>query len=437
MIILFLPPNFDYKQGGETINKTKLKNKSFLHNQQHTPQSSIERIHKSQGNGLIVYQIDFPSSSTSIPDETTISSQVDPLHIRELYLELHFQPIDKLFGIDICTNGIINIFGIVSDFSEAIRHTTDATPYSFVSIFDFDLNKTCRIKLWRGLAVWINSFSIGCRVQIRNLLIKDSELASTGATEIFLLGHGHLGIIPESLKLSSRHENLLEKEREILNFLSYESLRISARAQSTTLTVSLKGPIYLEWNGFWYCEGLQFENCGNSSDFTRIVFNYFDAKTWNSLLTDDLQEVEFKGLRKGGFSELSFVESSTICVRPSTIKSIYESVDFKSISWKDLLSSSFIQYGIYRIEGILSPSTSLDSSNSFGNLTLLDDVSTQIQQLVLKDATDPSLFVYPAEVNANIEMVSGIKRSFLIKIRTILNDHNVKEVVRKLIFIIE
>ena len=474
MWILFLPPIIN-----ENLELIEITDINEIKSDR-IPQISIKRIHKSSGNSLIIYEIEPLETQEEDEEEeeinkdkvnmnnktdqereseserivSGISSQSDVSYIKNLYSELNYQPINELLTGKPMKQ--VNIFGIVLKMSSESTVIKDDFRYSSIFVYDFDINRPINVKLWRGLSVWTNSLSIGCKIQIRSLLWKTSELHSSSSSEIYLLGHGHLESgFDQNKKLSNRVNNLSMKELEILAYLNHQSLLIRIdefpsikfkEIENSMKLNSLKlhGPFYVEHeNNLWTLEG-SIE--AKSTILLKVRFKYIDAKIWQNLMeiVPDSRSSNHELLLDKLFTENSntfeFINISslqTTTIAPKGSKS--QIVIYKQLNWNDLISARVILYGLYEIEGILEYRPNSQSNESLGNLSILPaERSVSLSStVILKCPTNDSMYFYPDNSPADIaEAQIGLKQKLLLSVRTVLNDAgNVDEIIRKSIFI--
>ena len=496
MIIVYLPP--------DDININ-----NYIPPQNSIKPSMVEftviRVNKSyKGGGLLIYKVEyldhqhqsdliapenFMNTLTINKDATAnatmvVSSQAfDQFYIKNLYTELNFQPINQILSAKNLNNNNnnnvnINIFGVVLGLASTVQSNVKCC---CVIMYDFNINDTVCVRLRRGLAAWISSLSIGCRLQIRNLAFKSTpinELHSTSMTEIFLLGHGHLGAVPSDLRLSARGDSLNFKEREILEFLNQQSLHINYTSYSQKRThncvsLNINFPLNLEWRSSFPHTG---NSCwiltGGPEEMLPVHFIHFDAKVWQSLSEAflnqssgeriQIQSVSFDKLNRledhyeyTNFSSMSFTFAAS-----TTLSLLEHGNIYKKLTWDDLISCSVVLFGFYQIEGTISSinsfktkssddikssnnqmsmSMSMSIENSIGALSILPDESTETEsnQLILRSSNN---FVYLENTNKSISPVnlslSGSPALIhLIFVKTILNDGNVDEIVRKSVWL--
>ena len=426
--IVFLPPNFNENHELE-------KYKEISNNQKdpsYAPKTVINRVHKS--SKLVVYEIEhtendehdsccYDSDNSDHSAVICVSSQKNSSIIKQLYKDLRYEPISELKSTS--PSNLINIFAVVLEMTFKDEDPKCTT----LQMFDFDSKSPILVKLWRGLANWITSLSIGARLQIRNLSLKDSILHSCSTTEIYLLAHGN-GIeskLRKSAALSSRAKSLNEKEKEILMFLSHQSLLIPTKQQQNdNVTLKLAGPLYLEHrNNQWMV---------SDSHKASVTFSYFDAKVWQLLSEIFIDssgnfDILFDKLR----DDYEFTSFSTLSYQ---ISKETQAKELKRLDWSDLMSTRVILFGTFELEAILdylaSPSA---NEESLGNLSILPhERSTSQSKLIpiLRNPKDFSQFVYPEN-----GVVGGCdKLLFTVRIKTLLNDGNVNEIIRKSIFIL-
>ena len=426
MIIVYLPPNID------TINSDNIYKSGNIH-QSRDPQVSIKRIHKSMDNSLIIYEIEpITHESNDCQAITSVSSQLDASQIRKFYFELNFTPIDHLSSAAVTC---VNLFGVLLEMSRA-RNETACTE---LVLFDFEVGRRVLIKLWRGLAAWHSSLSLGSRLQIRSLTLKQQgfELHSSSVTEIILLAHGPGG---NGKPVSGRARMLNEKESLILNFLNHQSLSIpqdkltDMNINLFSNRINLIGPFYLEYLGNnqpWILQGYQYTQ---PDTLTTVNFIHLDAKIWQIFLEviDKIGSIEFT-IQFDNLVEFNFNSSSSLYHFPSLIQSINR---FKSIDWIDLCSSHVVLYGVYTLEAVVDGSAIQGSSEeSLGNLSVLPDSYTS-NSLRLKCPYDDKYFIYPENDRSIGEKTNEIL-SFLIRVKTTLNDGNFNEIISKNVYIIK
>jgi hypothetical protein len=427
-MIIFLPPNFSYENHDEISLSSSLGN-------QYIPNAFINRVYKSQY--VIVYEIEHFSDTESQAPVTTISSQRNSSDIKGIYKELRYEPISDLLATSqLQIQRHVNIFGVVlsMNFKEEDPKCTS------IQLFDFDPKSTISVKLWRGLAAWITSLSIGARLQVRNLVLKDSTLHSCSRTEIYLLAHGNGNSnIKSSLALSARAEKLNEKERDILLFLSHQSLLITCKQvalETHYYTLRLSAPLYLQYkNDKWTIQGKFNDQNGT------VQLSHFDAKLWQ-LLT----EIFFDNFNNFDllFERLSYTNTngngSCICYEylNTSILSFQTSpfntpsCNYKHLNWNDLISSKVILFGVFELEAILDYMTQ-GSEESLGNLSILpSERITFLPHTILRNPSNLDQFVY---IEERVH-VQGEASLFKVQIKTILNDGNIYEIIRKLIFIL-
>ena len=174
----------------------------------------------------------------------------------------------------------MNIFGVLIEMS---RVNNTELPCTELVLFDFDIDTRVVVKLWRGLAAWHSSLSLGSRLQIRSLIPSRStgrELHSCSSTEIQLLAHGPSG---QGKPVSGRAATLTEQEKLILNFLNHQSLLIPYIIHTNVgdivdkVDIILECPFYLEHsNHQWILQGY-------NSDLITVNFIHLDAKIWQIL----------------------------------------------------------------------------------------------------------------------------------------------------------
>lgn len=440
-MIIFLPPIIDKIIDGNytLIDHTKLLPRSY------TPNVTINRIHKSKdNNSLLIYQIESvvvtPGDNPTLTQMTTsVSSQPSQSLIKGLYRELKFEIISDIQANILLPTQLINIFGIVLD----LRYKEDESyKCTTVLVSDFDISRQVTLKLWRGLAAWISSLTIGARIQARNLLFKNNELYSTSSSEIYLLAHGSINSNNCTTRvLSSRIDNLNQKERDILLFLNHQSLLIPKCVDSIhSASLSLSFPFYLQFNGNTTDNCWIFQGFDASKEIKTVRFVHFDAKIWQSfnelfikprdafhfdILFNNLKPVDINTFE---FLPLSSLQSNPTNTRPNNA--------FKTLDWNDLISAKVVLYGTFEIEAILEYNNNSFHEESLGNLSMLpDELRSQEQQLAsLKCPHNPS---WTAHVEHAIDCLpSNSQRKFVVNIKTVLNEGSVHEVIRKSIFIV-
>lgn len=417
-LIIFLPPNFNYENHHEEISTS---------NPLYIPNTFINRVYKSKH--LIVYEIEHFKENE--PAVTIVSSQKNSSDIKLLYKELRYEPI-----LDLLTStstphfqSHIHIFGVVLSMSFKQNDPRCTT----LQLFDFNPKTPITVKLWRGLATWVASLSIGARIQIRNLILKDATtLHSCSTTEIYLLAHGNS---KSSASLSARANNLNEKEREILLFLSHQSLLIPSKqlAPEHNCTLRLTAPLYLEHkNNKWVFQ-----------DQTATVnFSHFDAKIWqllNEIFMDNPNKFDL--LFEHLTDSHEYLKTSNLTPLTATKNlDIIDTAAYKRLDWPDLISSRVILFGVYELEAILDQLTFGTSDESLGNLSILPNerttaTNTQSQrQVILRNPNNLDQFVYTENTPAYGKTSSSLL--FRVQVKTILNDGNVNEIIRKMIFIL-
>lgn len=495
MIIVYLPPD-DINNYIPFLSHNSIKPSKM--------EFTVIRVNKSyKGGGLLIYKVEYRNHNDLIIPENinsnnmntntmpinkedatanatmVVSSQAfDEFYIKKLYTELNFQPINQIFSAknlnlnnNFTASHNVNIFGVVLGVTCTVQFNVKCC---CVIMYDFNINDTICVRLWRGLAAWINSLSIGCRLQIRNLISKSTpinELHSTSITEIYLLGHGHLGVVPLDLRLSARGNCLNFKEREILEFLNQQSLHINYTSKSTEKTynynfvsLNINFPLNLEWQGsFPHNHNCCWILTGGNENLP-VHFIHFDAKVWQILSeaflnqsSEQIQSVSFDKLNRledhYEFTNVSSV-SFTFAAR-TTLLSLEHTIFYKKLTWDDLISCSVVLFGFYQIEGIVSSINSLKTrsndnikinnnqmsmsiENSIGVLSILPDESIETEsnhQFILRSSNN---FVYLENTNKSISPLdfSDPPASIhLILVKTILNDGNVDEIVRKSVWL--
>lgn len=419
-LIIFLPPNFNYENHHEEISIT---------NSLYIPNTFINRVYKSKH--LIVYEIEHFKENE--PVVTIVSSQKNSSDIKLLYKELRYEPISDLITSTPHFQSHIHVFGVVL----SMIFKEDDPRCTTLQLFDFNPKAPITVKLWRGLATWITSLSIGARIQIRNLVLKDATtLHSCSTTEIYLLAHGKS---KSAASLSARANNLNEKEREILLFLSHQSLLIPSKqlAPEHNCTLRLTAPIYLEHkNNKWT---VQDQNA-------TVNFSHFDAKIWqllNEILMDNSNK--FNLLFEYLTDSHEYLSTSQVTpLNTNTTKNL-DTIDaavYKRLDWPDLISSKVILFGVYVLEAIFDLLTFGTSDESLGNLSILPNerataTNTQSQQqVILRNPNNLDQFVYTENTPAYGKTSTSSSLLFRVQVKTILNDGNVNEIIRKIIFIL-
>ena len=453
MYIVYLPPNID----NENINDNK-DTSDTDHLRDRDPQVMVKRVHKS-GGSLIIYEIEpieseLTESETepplisptqiheqfsffNVPTQiTAVSSQLDAGVIRALYFDLNFTPI---FNLSITFNNV-NIFGVLI---EMLRISDTKLPCTELVLFDFDIDTRVVVKLWRGLAAWHSSLSLGSRLQIRSLIPSRSnsrELHSCSSTEIQLLAHGPSG---QGKPVSGRAAMLTEKEKLILNFLNHQSLLIpyinpNINDKVDKVGIILACPFYLEHsNHQWILQGYN-----SSIDLITVNFIHLDAKIWQMLseIIDKISDnsnftVKFNDLTASDNNHYNFMAFSSLD-HQSFPATQYTHSQYKSLNWIDLCSSTVILYGVYILEASIDSYPIALSEESLGNLSILPDSYPPSMALRLKCPHDDKLFIYPD--NPEIFQVTQSRvYSLLVKIKTVLNDCNPNEIIRRSVYVIK
>ena len=442
MYIIYLPPNIN------NINDKNTLNVDADHLRNRDPQVMVKRVHKSRGS-LIIYEIEpieITESETeppplispheqfsffNVPTQiTAVSSQLDAGVIRTLYFDLNFTPI---FNLSITC---ANIFGVLIEMS---RVNNTELPCTELVLFDFDIDTRVVVKLWRGLAAWHSSLSLGSRLQIRSLVPSRSngrELHSCSSTEIQLLAHGPSG---QGKPVSGRAATLTEKEKLILNFLNHQSLLIPyiVGDKVDKVDIILTCPFYLEHsNHQWILQGY-------NSDLITVNFIYLDAKIWQMLseIIDKISDcsnftVKFNNLSASSDNNYyKFIAFSSLDHQPFT-DTKYTHSQYKSLDWIDLCSSTVILYGVYILEASIDIYPISLSEESLGNLSILPDSYPSSMALRLKCPHDEKLFIYPDNPEILKETQSRLS-SLLVKVKTVLNDCNPNEIIRRSVYIIK
>lgn len=314
-------------------------------------------------------------------------------------------------------------------------------------VFDFEMGRRVMVKLWRGLAAWYSSLSLGCRLQIRSLTLKSqsnnniNELHSSSTTEIHLLAHGPGG---KGKAVSGRAGILHDKEAAILNFLNHQSLLIPFpfcnKSPATTslknnVNINLISPVYLEYHHqIWTLQ----------SSLVTVNFIHLDAKVWQKLLEiiDILGNfdfsIQFNNLvQSEPLNLFNFTSDSSFDLAPNIFSSC--PTTFKSLDWKDLCSSQVVLYGVYSLKSLVkrtnSSSSQGTSEESLGNLSI--DLLPSFT-LKLKCPHDDKYFIYPENgCGGFIFDESRNLFSLLVLVKTVLNDGNVNEIIRKSVYILK
>lgn len=465
MYIVYLPPNIN-----DNFEKDNSDDSCCLEHRvldcSRDPQTTVKRIHKSMGSALIIYEIESTSSSSEdtgdcsvfhVPTQiTAVSSQLDAAQVRAFYFDLNFTPIDCIAPTVPAPS--VSLFGVLVGMSR--RDATATLACTELVVFDFEVGRRVVVKLWRGLAAWYSSLSLGCRLQIRFLTTtaakspppsNSNDLHSSSATEIHLLAHGPGG---KGKPVSGRAGMLHEKEAIILNFLNHQSLLIprnKAPPSSTTLkNFCLASPLYLEFSGNNPLWTLQ---TGDTPPPVTVNFTHLDAKVWQKLLEfiDKMSSpdfsIRFNNLVQSAAADLfDFTADSSFDLFPSTLPS---SPTFKSLDWADLCSSQVILYGVYSLKSLVERSNSFygggSSEESLGNLSILPQSMEAPFSVKLRCPHDDKYFIYPENNGAFLDEASGSGSgsgskavfSLLVAVRTILNDGNVDEIIRKSVYIIK
>ena len=460
VMIIFLPPIFN-----ENHEEISIIPSITLDSKSYTPNTVINRVYKSKY--IIIYEIE---QVYSIPTLSCISSQKDSTDIKTLYKELRYEAISDLFQVQAYPFNFVNVFCVVlgMNFKEEDPKCTT------LQLFDFDIKSSITVKLWRGLANWYNSISIGARLQIRNLLLKDFILHSSSTTEIYLLAHGgskSSNYKSITVNLSARSNNLNEKEVEILIFLNHQSLLISSKqllheTNNIISTLKLTSPLYLEYkNDKWTIQGTlsspsssspsssSSSNDQNSYSFVIINFSYFDAKIWQLLNENFIEnfknnfEILFYKLKFKSSFNYEFLIDSNLSFKISTDydnpknnnnnNSLFG--NYKKLDWNDLISSKVILFGSFELEGILDQNqkevVSVENS-SIDNLSILpNEIESLIEspKFILRNPINHDQFIY---IENTLEFTDINTRIFKVQIKTILNDGNFNEIIRKMIFIL-
>lgn len=391
---------------------------------QRVPKVFIERIYKSKH--ALVYEIVDDDFIVNNAELQAVSTQLSIESLQKLYSDLNYTMIDELFNYSkLSPDKLVNVFVIVKE----LLSYCDQSKCTSIIVSDY-LHHQVTVKLWRGLSAWNQSLSPGCRIQIRNLLFKSNinELHSTSSSEVYLLGSAQ-----SNIQLSARAHNLSPKEREILRFLEEQSILIP-RTPASNLNVSLTCPFYLEhFQKQWRITG-----CSDGI-FNTIIFERIDAKIWsimNELFfesTDDFisWEIYFSNLSQSSDTFTYMFTSPKSQITTSFRESNSKVTPIKQLSWEDLLSLDVVLFGVYEIEGVLDQTASYyNQEESLGNLSAsasLPPINPYIN--VLKCPKDLSKFI---QIDGDISHAAmGRNSKFKVKIKTLLHDGNVEEIVNK------
>ena len=203
----------------------------------------------------------------------------------------------------------------------------------------------------------------------------------------------------------------------------------------------LSGPFYLEYSkDHWILQGY----CAPRDLQVTINFVHLNAKIWQKLLEiiekignfdfsikfDNLiqstDEFIYNFMESSSFDNFNFPNSTEIS-------------NFKTIDWNDLCSSKVILYGVYLLEAALMDNSFTGSSEeSLGNLSILPNPNS-CSYFRLKCPHDDKLFIYPE--NCGILILSSLQVNgplpLLIQVKTVLNDGNVNEIIRRSVYIIK